>query len=101
MADTSRIRLLGLPRKSEAEPDADFPRDGARALARALMEAGVGRRLGAADLAAPRSREGGLIPSLLGPGSNRASCQAACAACRRRHRVPCLSIELSAAGSRP
>jgi len=94
MADTLRIELLELLRKSEAEPGADFLRDGIETLAQALMEAeveelvGAGRhertperkghrngyrerewdtRVGTVELSVPRVREGGYFPSLLEP----------------------------------
>ncbi len=94
MADTLRIELLELLRKSEAEPGADFLRDGVKAMAQALMEAEVEERLGAGrhervegrkgyrngyrerdwdtrvgtvELSVPRVREGGYVPTLLEP----------------------------------
>jgi transposase-like protein len=94
MADTLRIELLELLRKSEAEPGTDFLRDGVKALAQALMEAeveglvGAGRhertgerkgyrnghrerdwdtRVGTVELWVPRVREGGYVPALLEP----------------------------------
>ena len=94
MADTTRIGLLELLRKSEADPGADFLREGVKALAQALMEAEVeelvgaarhgrtdgrkgrrngyrerewGARVGAAELSVPRVREGGYAPGLLEP----------------------------------
>ena len=89
-----RIELLGLPRRSEADPGADFLRDGVKALARAVMEAEVELHLGAAkhertaermgrrigyrsrgwdtragtvELSVPRVRDGDYFPALLEP----------------------------------
>ena len=94
MADTLRIELLELLRKSEVDPGADFLRDGVKAMAQALMEAEVeglvgaarheradGRkgyrnghrerewdtRVGTLELSVPRVREGGYLPTLLEP----------------------------------
>jgi hypothetical protein len=94
VADALRIELLELLRKSEADPGADFLRDGVKALAQALMEAeveglvGAGRhertegrtgrrngyrerdwdtRVGTVELSVPRVREGGYVPTLLEP----------------------------------
>jgi transposase-like protein len=94
MADTLRIELLELLRKSEAEPGTDFLREGVKSLAQALMEAEVEElvgacrherteerkgyrngyrerdwdtRVGTVELSVPRIREGGYIPSLLEP----------------------------------
>ncbi len=94
MADGLRIELVELLRKAEAEPGADFLRDGVKALAQALMEAeveqhlGAGRhertegrtghrngyrergwdtRVGTVELSVPRVRDGGYFPTLLEP----------------------------------
>jgi transposase-like protein len=94
MADTLRIELLELLRKSEADPSSDFLRDGVKAMAQSLMEAEVEERLGAGrhervdgrkgyrngyrerewdtrvgtvGLSVPRVRDGGYVPTLLEP----------------------------------
>jgi putative transposase len=94
MADELRMALTELLRKAELERDADFLRDGVRALAAALMELEVSRHLGAerherspertgqrngyrdrpwdtrvgtVELRVPRVRDGGYFPSLLEP----------------------------------
>ncbi len=94
MADTLRIELLELLRKSESDPGTDFLRDGVKALAQSLMEAeveglvGAGRhertdgrkgyrnghrerdwdtRVGTVELSVPRVRDGGFVPALLEP----------------------------------
>jgi transposase-like protein len=48
MADELRIGLSGLLRKAQMEGDADFLREGVRALSQALMEMEVEEHLGAA-----------------------------------------------------
>jgi putative transposase len=94
MADTLRMALQELLRKAEVEQDADFLRDGAQALAQALMELEVSQHLGAEryersperrgerngyrertwdtwvgtlELKVPRVRDGSFFPSLLEP----------------------------------
>jgi transposase-like protein len=94
MADTLRMALQELLRKAELEQDADFLRDGAQALAQALMELEVSQHLGAEryersperrgerngyrertwdtrvgtlELKVPRIRDGSFFPSLLEP----------------------------------
>ena len=58
MADTLRIELLELLRKSEADPGADFLREGVKALAQALMETEVEERLGACQHERTGERKG-------------------------------------------
>jgi putative transposase len=94
MADNLRMALQELLRKAELEQDADFLRDGAQALAQALMELEVSHHLGAEryersperrgerngyrdrtwdtrvgtlELRVPRVRDGSFFPSLLEP----------------------------------
>jgi putative transposase len=94
MADNLRMALRELLRKAELEQDADFLRDGAQALAQALMELEVSQHLGAEryersperrgerngyrgrtwdtrvgtlELRVPRVRDGSFFPSLLEP----------------------------------
>lgn len=94
MADTLRIELLELLRKSEVDPGTDFLREGVKALAQALMEAEVEERLGAGrhertprrqghrngyrerewdtrvgtvELSVPRVRQDGYVPAILEP----------------------------------
>jgi putative transposase len=94
MADELRIGLSGLLRKAQMEGDADFLKDGVRALSQALMEMEVEEHLGAArhersperrgqrngyrqrnwdtrvgtvELSVPRVRDGSYFPSLLEP----------------------------------
>ncbi len=94
MADELRIGLAELLRKAQMEHDADFLKDGVRALSQALMEMEVeehigasrherteGRtgqrngyrertwdtRAGAIELKVPRVRDGSYFPSLLAP----------------------------------
>ena len=94
MADSLRMALQELLRKAELEQDADFLRDGAQALAQALMELEVSHHLGAEryersperrgerngyrdrawdtrvgtlELRVPRVRDGSFFPSLLEP----------------------------------
>ncbi len=94
MAEDVRMALTELLRKGEVDPDLDFLREGVQLLAQALMELEVTQQLGAArhqrtpsrtgqrngyrdrqwdtrvgsiELAVPRVRDGGFIPSLLEP----------------------------------
>jgi putative transposase len=94
MADEMRIGLAQLLRKAQMEQDADFLKEGVRALSQALMEMeveehiGAGRheraegrsghrngyrertwdtRAGAIELKVPRVRDGSYFPSLLEP----------------------------------
>jgi putative transposase len=94
MADELRIGLAGLLRKAHIEGDAEFLKEGVRALSQALMEMEVeehigaarnertpGRtgqrngyrqrtwdtRVGAVELSVPRVRDGSYFPSLLEP----------------------------------
>ncbi len=94
MADELRIGLAELLRKAQMEHDADFLKEGVRALSQALMEmeveehVGAGRhertegrsghrngyrertwdtRAGAIELKVPRVRDGSYFPSLLEP----------------------------------
>jgi transposase-like protein len=94
MADELRIGLAQLLRKAQIEHDADFLKEGVRALSQALMEMeveehiGAGRhertegrtgqrngyrertwdtRAGAIELKVPRVRDGSYFPSLLEP----------------------------------
>jgi hypothetical protein len=94
MADDLRMALQGLLRKAELEQDADFLREGVRALAQALMELEVAQHLGAeryertaerrgerngyrerdwdtraetVELRVPRVRDGSYFPALLEP----------------------------------
>ena len=94
MADEWSMALAGLLRKAQAEPDADFLREGVRVLSQALMElevtqhVGAGRhertaertgqrngyrdrtwdtRVGTIDLRVPRVRDGSFYPSLHDP----------------------------------
>ena len=94
MADELRMALLELLRKAELERDADFLREGVRALSEALMELEVTEHLGAerhertpgrtgqrngyrerewdtrvgtVELRVPRVRDGSYFPSLLDP----------------------------------
>lgn len=94
MADDYRMALEDLLRKAQAEGDADFLRDGVRALAQAVMELEVTEHVGAApyertegrrgqrngtrertwdtrvgtiELKVPRVRDGSFFPSLLDP----------------------------------
>ena len=94
MADSLRMALQELLRKAELEQDADFLRDGAQALAQALMELELSQHLGAEryersperrgerngyrdriwdtrvgtlELRVPRVRDGSFFPSLLEP----------------------------------
>src|SRR5690242_4124267 len=94
MADEWSMALAGLLRKAQAEPDADFLREGVRVLSQALLELEVSQHLGAErhertasrtgqrngyrdrqwdtrvgsiDLKVPRVRDGGFYPSLLEP----------------------------------
>jgi putative transposase len=94
MADELRMALLELLRKAEVEQDADFLRDGVRALSQALMELEVTQhvgadrhertpertgqrngyrerlwdtRVGTVELRVPRVRDGSFFPSLLEP----------------------------------
>jgi putative transposase len=94
MADEMRIGLAQLLRKAQMEHDADFLKEGVRALSQALMEMeveehiGAGRhervegrsghrngyrertwdtRAGAIELKVPRVRDGSYFPSLLEP----------------------------------
>jgi transposase-like protein len=94
MADEWSMALDRLLRKAEAEPEADFLREGVRVLSQALMELEVTQQLGAErhertagrtgqrngyrerqwdtrvgsiDLRVPRVRDGSFFPSLLEP----------------------------------
>jgi putative transposase len=94
MADELRMALTELLRKAEVDGDADFLRDGVRALSEALMELEVTRhvgaerhartvertgqrngyrerqwdtRVGSIELRVPRVRDGSFFPSLLEP----------------------------------
>ena len=94
MADELRMALLELLRKAELERDADFLREGVRALSQALLELEVTRhvgaerhertaertgqrngyrerqwdtRVGTIELQVPRVRDGSFYPSLLEP----------------------------------
>ena len=94
MADELRIGLSGLLRKAQMEGDAEFLKEGVRALSQALMEMEVeehigaarhertpGRkgqrngyrqriwdtRVGAVELSVPRVRDSRYFPSLLEP----------------------------------
>jgi transposase-like protein len=94
MAEDVRMALEGLLRKAEVGDDVDFLREGVRVMAQALMELEVSQQLGAErhertpsrtgqrngyrerqwdtrvgsiELAVPRIRDGGFIPSLLEP----------------------------------
>ena len=94
MADEMRIGLAQLLRKAQMDHDADFLKEGVRALSQALMEMeveehiGAGRheraegrsghrngyrertwdtRAGAIELKVPRVRDGSYFPSLLEP----------------------------------
>ncbi len=94
MADELRIGLAGLLRKAQMEHDADFLKEGVRALSQAIMEMEVEEHIGAArhertegrsghrngyrertwdtragaiELKVPRVRDGSYFPSLLEP----------------------------------
>jgi putative transposase len=94
MADELRIGLSGLLRKAQMEGDAEFLKEGVRALSQALMEMEVEEHLGAAphertptrkgqrngyrqriwdtrvgavELSVPRVRDSSYFPSLLEP----------------------------------
>ena len=96
MADELRIGLAGLLRKAHIEGDAEFFKEGVRALSQALMEMEVeehigaarnertpgrkghrngyrqriwGTRVGAVELSVPRVRDSSYFPSLLEPRS--------------------------------
>ena len=94
MADELRIGLSGLLRKAQIQGDADFLKEGVRALSQAIMEMeveqhiGAGRhqrvpertgyrngyrqrswetRVGTVELSVPRVRDSSYFPSLLEP----------------------------------
>jgi transposase-like protein len=69
MADEMRIGLAQLLRKAQVQGDADFLKEGVRALSQALMEMEVEQHIGASlATSGPRDARGSATVTGKGPG---------------------------------